>query len=147
MTEPTPQLTVRRADWDADRDALRAVRFTVFVQEQDVPEDLEWDGEDADCHHALAFLDERVVGTGRLTPDGRIGRMAVLKEARGHGVGAAVLDFLVDVARQSGQDEVQLHAQSHALAFYERAGFTAYGEPFDEAGIEHRHMVRRFVKS
>lgn len=147
MTDSTPKLEVRRADWDADREALREVRYTVFVQEQDVPEDLEWDGEDADCDHALAFLDNRVVGTGRLTPQGKIGRMAVLKEARGYGVGAAVLDFLVEVARQSGRSEVRLHAQSHALAFYERAGFTAYGEAFDEAGIEHRHMVLSFVTS
>lgn len=135
-------LHVRRANWDTDRPTLRALRHTVFVVEQNVPEELEWDGEDAACQHALAFLGDTPVGTGRLTAEGKIGRMAVLSEARGRGVGAAILNHLVAAARDAGMAQVKLNAQSHALAFYERAGFVAEGPAFDEAGIEHRHMRR-----
>lgn len=145
MTESDKRVRVRTADWDQDRETLRALRFEVFVEEQNVPEDLEWDGEDARCQHALAFLDGRAVGTGRLSPDGKIGRMAVRREARGHGVGAAVLQHLVGQARAAGLDGAYLHAQSHALAFYERAGFKAEGPTFDEAGIDHRHMAMSFA--
>jgi predicted GNAT family N-acyltransferase len=114
VTTHPSTLTVRAADWNRDRDTLRALRHTVFVVEQDVPEDLEWDGEDADCQHALAFLGDQAVGTGRLSPAGKIGRMAVLAQARGHGVGAAVLDHLVAAAKASGLLVVCLNAQSHA---------------------------------
>ena len=141
----TTSVRIRRANWDDDRDTLRSLRHTVFVVEQNVPEDLEWDGEDAHCVHALAFLGDTAVGTGRLNKAGKIGRMAVLSTARGHGVGAAILRHLVDAARESGLPSAHLNAQSHALAFYERAGFVAYGPAFDEAGIEHRAMTLTFT--
>ncbi|MEM6639889.1 MAG: GNAT family N-acetyltransferase [Pseudomonadota bacterium] len=132
---------VRAADWDQDRDALRRIRHEVFVVGQNVPVDLEWDGEDVDCDHALAFIDGDMVGTGRLTPAGKIGRMAVLAAARGQQAGAAILTHLVSVARARGQARVVLNAQCHALTFYERAGFVAEGPRFDEAGIAHQRMV------
>ena len=133
--------SLRLADWTRDRERLAAVRRQVFVVEQAVPEDMEWDGLDETCVHVVA-LDPagEAVATGRMTTDGRIGRMAVLRSWRGRGVGAAVLDRLVDEARRRHLPSVYLHAQTHALAFYARAGFVARGDEFDEAGIPHVEM-------
>jgi predicted GNAT family N-acyltransferase len=140
---PQPSYTVRAADWDADRQALREIRYQVFVEEQRVPEELEWDGLDGRAQHVVALAaDGAAVGTGRLLPDGHIGRMAVLKTWRGRGVGSAVLKALVDSARASGFAKVQLHAQTHAIGFYARHGFTVQGGEFMEAGIPHVVMSR-----
>ena len=134
--------TVREAGWDADHHALRAIRKTVFVEEQHVPEELEWDEMDAYCRHVLACTpDGSPIGTGRLLPDGHIGRMAVLKPWRGRGVGSAMLTYLLTLARRNGFASVELHAQTHALGFYARHGFTPRGDEFMEAGIPHRVMV------
>lgn len=136
---------VRAASWASDRDAIRAVRERVFVVEQSVDPELEWDGLDEHCDHAVVSQpDGMVVGTGRLVCSGtrgKIGRMAVLEHCRGEGVGMAILEFLVQLARDQGLDEVELNAQTHALAFYARAGFIAEGPEFDEANIPHRHMT------
>lgn len=121
---------------------LKSLRHAVFVIEQRVPEELEWDEADAVSQHALAFDTEgHPIGTGRLLPDGHIGRMAIAHAWRGHGAGSAILQWLITRARQQGFREVRLHAQIHALAFYERHGFVAHGDVFDEVGIPHRHMV------
>ncbi|TXK59646.1 GNAT family N-acetyltransferase [Alkalisalibacterium limincola] len=131
------------ADYTADFDALRLVRETVFVQEQQVPLDEEWDDLDPQCEHVLAVdLDHRPIGTGRLTPGRKIGRMAVMKDWRGRGVGEAILLALIERARARGWDEVSLHAQVSAEGFYSRAGFSPEGERFMEAGIEHITMRR-----
>lgn len=120
---------------------LRTVREQVFVQEQGVPLSLEWDEHDPTCHHVLARdAQGRPIGTGRLTPDRRIGRMAVLEAWRGHGVGEALLQALLERARALGWAEVSLHAQASAIGFYARAGFLPEGERFEEAGIEHQSM-------
>jgi predicted GNAT family N-acyltransferase len=134
---------VRPAVWERDDEALRLIRFAVFVVEQHVPEELEWDGIDAACEHAIAE-DEAgsPVGVGRLLPDGHIGRMAVLREWRGRGVGGALLERLVALARERGHAVARLNAQTHAMPFYESHGFVAVGEAFDEAGIPHRAMER-----
>jgi predicted GNAT family N-acyltransferase len=141
-----------------DLDGLFALRHDVFVRGQGVPEELERDELDAAADHAIALLDGEVVGTGRLV-DGRIddqsrfvpgtegtlgtiGRMAVAESARGRGVGRALLDLLVARAQERGLPAVELHAQVHARAFYERAGFTSFGEVYLEAGIEHLGMRR-----
>ncbi|MDO6459745.1 GNAT family N-acetyltransferase [Granulosicoccaceae sp. 1_MG-2023] len=131
---------IRITDWDTDREALSAIRMTVFVDEQKVPEELELDEEDADAVHALALDGDLPVGTARLLPDGRIGRMAVLKSHRGSGVGAALLRALIDLAAQRGHHELVLNAQLQAIGFYEHLGFCAYGGEFDDAGIPHRAM-------
>ncbi len=133
--------TVRPADWKTDRDKLRAVRHRVFVVEQRVPNALEWDGVDPLCRHALAEDDAGTpIGTGRLLPDGHIGRMAVLAEWRGRGVGSAILEHLMQAARSNGHREVTLNAQVHAIDFYRRFGFVPVGDEFEEAGIPHREM-------
>ena len=140
----TPGFRVASVDYQAALDDLRRVRETVFVQEQQVPVDLEWDALDPLCHHVVAYDDEgRAIGTGRLTPERKIGRMAVLADWRGRGVGEALLAALVAEARQRQWPQVSLHAQVSAEAFYARQGFLPQGDRFQEAGIEHQSMHRR----
>lgn len=136
-------IRVTLGDWETQRQDAQAVRYEVFVVEQKVPLEMEWDEMDARCVHALAYDAEgQVVGTGRLLPDGHIGRMAVSRPARGQGIGALMLEALVDAARQRGDREVMLNAQTQAEPFYERYGFRREGEIFMEAGIPHIHMRR-----
>jgi predicted GNAT family N-acyltransferase len=128
------------ATWQADRPVLERIRRTVFVEEQKVPESDEWDGEDAVSAHALALLNREPVGTGRLNPAGKIGRIAVIAGMRGRGIGAAILRHLLDEARRRGLRNPYLHAQVQALPFYEKLGFRSEGGVFDEAGIPHVRM-------
>lgn len=145
-----PGFAVNLADWSNDRAALQAIRREVFVSEQGVPEIEEWDALDATCRHVLAVSNDGVaIGTGRLVSDGthaRIGRMAVLKPWRGRGVGSALLSRLIETARGGGYAEIRLHAQTHALDFYRKHGFTLQGAEFMEAGIPHYEM-RLVLKS
>ena len=136
------KVTLRAADWIVDRAALRAVREQVFVREQGVAVELEWDEFDPLCQHVVAEAAGQAIGTGRLLPDGHIGRMAVLESWRGQGVGSALLEALLHLARARGTRRVQLNAQSRAMGFYQRHGFVAEGEEFIEAGIAHRSMWR-----
>ena len=136
-------ITILISDWAGARDEASAIRTSVFVEEQKVPAELEMDEMDAVCDHALARLDDgRAVATGRLLPDGHIGRMAVLPEVRGTGVGRAVLHALMDRARARGMREAILSAQTHAAGFYAKSGFAPNGEVFMEAGIPHVEMRR-----
>ena len=140
MAEP---VRVELGDWTTMRSAAEPIRYAVFVEEQKVPAVIELDEFDPLCLHALAFdRAGRVVGTGRLLPDGHIGRMAVLSQARGSGVGSALLRALMEAARARGDREVALSAQAHAIPFYERFGFVAEGDEYDDAGIAHRMMRR-----
>ncbi|MFJ7898907.1 GNAT family N-acetyltransferase [Streptomyces sp. NPDC096198] len=146
---------VRPAEDPADREACFAVREEVFVREQGVPEDIEYDAH-AGADHVLAVREDGVpLGTGRLlygeaaagrtggAPSvGSLGRLAVTREARGLGVGAALVRAIEDAARARGLTAVDLHAQTRALGFYERLGYTAYGPEFPDAGIPHRAMRR-----
>lgn len=139
---------IEMVDYTTDIEALRAVREVVFVQEQHVPIEEEWDALDPQCRHVLA-RDERgtPIGTGRLTPQRTIGRMAVLREWRGAGVGDAMLHALLRQARASGWDEIGLNAQVSAQDFYARHGFQPCGERFMEAGIEHQAMRLRLDRA
>lgn len=128
--------------WDKARAHAAPVRLVVFVEEQRVPADLEMDERDASCLHAVAFDDERAVGTGRLLPDGHIGRMAVLKEYRGKGVGGEILQRLMQAAKARGDREIVLSAQIRAVAFYLAHGFESFGPVYEEAGIPHQDMRR-----
>lgn len=141
---PDAPFVVRPVNWLATRDKLRAVRRAVFIDEQRVPEELEWDDADERSYHVLATSSEgEAIGTGRLKLDGQIGRMAVTKSWRRRGVGAAILQALVVLARKEGCSVVRLHAQTHALDFYAKYGFAPVGKQFDEAGIPHRAMELR----
>ncbi|MEV8591925.1 GNAT family N-acetyltransferase [Streptomyces sp. NPDC052012] len=147
---------VREAREPADREACFAVRKEVFVAEQGVDEDIEYDAYDAGAVHVLAVREDGVpLGTGRLLHGeaaaaknggdasvGALGRLAVTREARGLGVGAALVRAIEEAARARGLTAVDLHAQTHALGFYERLGYTAYGPEFPDAGIPHRAMRR-----
>ena len=138
---PEAGFRVEPADYTVDFKDLRAIREPVFVVEQKVPLELEWDELDPKCRHVIARDDEhRPIGTGRLTPEHKIGRMAVLQEWRGRGVGEALLQALIEQARALGLPEVALHAQADAIGFYEKFGFEPYGERFEEAGIVHQSM-------
>ncbi|MFE7270850.1 GNAT family N-acetyltransferase [Streptomyces sp. NPDC057623] len=133
-----------------------AVRKEVFVGEQGVPEDLEYDAYDTVAVHVLAVREDGVpLGTGRLLYGeaaaakvdgdlsvGSLGRLAVTREARGLGVGVALVRAIEEAARARGLAAVDLHAQTHALGFYERLGYVAYGPEFPDAGIPHRAMRR-----
>ncbi len=131
--------------WEEQQHDARPVRAEVFIAEQKVPLDMEWDELDAVCVHAVAYDDEgNAIATGRLLPDGHIGRMAVLKTMRGHGVGGVVLEALMACSRQRGDRAVMLNAQTHAEPFYRRYGFVREGEEFMEAGIPHICMRRAF---
>ena len=130
--------------WEEARALAAPIRFEVFVREQRVPAELEMDAMDAQCLHALAFHGQVAVGTGRLLPDGHIGRMAVLREFRQRGIGGAMLKRLIEAARARGDREVALSAQVHALPFYRAHGFVEEGPQYEEAGIAHQAMRLAF---
>ncbi len=137
----------RVGDWAALGAHASAIRTSVFVEEQRIPAEMEWDAADATCVHAVAYNRFGLpVATGRLLQHvpgvAKIGRMAVIQSVRGSGVGRAVLEALMKAARARGDHEVLLHAQSSAAPFYARAGFTPRGAEFEEAGIPHIEMVR-----
>jgi predicted GNAT family N-acyltransferase len=135
-------LEIRLLDWPSAQADAKPIRFTVFVDEQRVPAEIELDEHDARCVHALAYVDGQPVGTGRLLPDGHIGRMAVLKSQRGKGIGKALLRALVEAARRRGHREVLLSAQVQAVGFYRAEGFEPEGPVYEEAGIPHQAMRR-----
>jgi predicted GNAT family N-acyltransferase len=129
--------------WDKAQPDAAPLRFAIFVGEQNVPPGIELDEMDEKSLHALAFDEAgRPIGTGRLLPDGRIGRMAVVKEWRRRGVGADLLEALVEEARRRGFREVKLSAQLQAAEFYRVHGFVAEGKVYEEAGILHQAMRR-----
>lgn len=134
---------IESIDYASGLAELRAVRETVFVQEQQVPVEEEWDALDPLCLHVIARDEAGLpIGTGRLTPEHKIGRMAVLSDWRGQGVGEAMLAALMAEARKLGWPSLSLNAQVSAESFYARQGFVPYGERFWEAGIEHQSMRR-----
>jgi len=140
-------LDVRVGDWATLGAQAQAIRTAVFIEEQKIPVEMEWDEADATCVHAVAFNRLGLpLATGRLLQHApqvaRIGRMASAQTVRGSGVGRAVLDALMQAARTRGDREVLLHAQTSASDFYARAGFTPRGPVFDEAGIAHIEMTR-----
>lgn len=155
-TGPAAPYSTRRAVEENDLSACFQVRKNVFVGEQQVPEELEYDAYDAGAVHVLAVAaDGSALGTGRLLHGaaaagktggaaavGSLGRLAVTREARGLGVGAELVRAIEDEARALGLTAVDLHAQTHALGFYERLGYVAYGPEFPDAGMPHRAMRR-----
>jgi predicted GNAT family N-acyltransferase len=140
MGEPS-LYTVQRVRWTHASAQLRAVRTAVFIREQGIAEALEWDEMDPVCLHALALSSAaEAIGTGRLLRDGHIGRMAVVAQWRGLGVGGALLRELIAAAVERGDAVTELSAQTHAIGFYRRHGFEETGAEYLEAGIPHRRM-------
>jgi len=140
LNAPTPAVEVQLGSWEEFGEQARRIRFEVFVAEQRVPAELEIDSADPLSVHALARCAGTFVGTGRLLPDGHIGRMAVLRTARSKGVGRLLLLSLMAAARDRGDVQVELHSQVHARGFYEQFGFQVIGPEFDDAGIPHVTM-------
>ena len=139
-----PDFDIRLSHWAQERERLSAVRRTVFIEEQGVPEALEWDADDAAALHLLAVDSAgQAIGCARLLPDGHIGRMAVLPRWRSRGVGRALLEAAIRAAQARGHTRLQLSAQTHAAGFYARAGFVAAGPEYEEAGIPHVAMQKR----
>ena len=137
----TPEaLILRGGSWVELGEAASAIRFEVFVHEQGVPADMELDELDATSFHILASTGTRAIATGRLLSDGHIGRVAVLANWRKKGVGAAVMQALMQEAAKRGMGELHLNAQLSAVDFYKRLGFHLEGEVFMEAGIAHQTM-------
>ncbi|WKD29498.1 GNAT family N-acetyltransferase [Halomonas sp. KG2] len=133
--------TIINGDWSTLKDIASEIRRVVFIEEQSVPQEEEWDGRDEQCSHFIAYLEDQPVGTARLLPDGHIGRVAVLDSARGAGIGYQLMEAAIQAAREAGHTHVALSAQLHALAFYQRLGFVAHGGTFMDAGIPHREML------
>lgn len=134
---------IRDADWETDKSVLLELRKQVFIVEQSVPPEEEFDGLDDTSWHWLVHNAEACpIGTGRLLDTGQIGRMAVLDQYRGEGIGAAILSTAVEKARTLGFDQVFLNAQVHAIGFYQKAGFIETGPRFNEAGIQHQKMIQ-----
>jgi predicted GNAT family N-acyltransferase len=129
--------------WAEAQSLVKPLRYQVFVVEQKVPEDMEWDEFDEIAWHAIVTADNQTVGTGRLILDGhlaKIGRMAVQSSRRNQGIGKSILNALIQTAKEKGAQECILHAQTHAIAFYAKADFEPHGPIFDEAGIPHLEM-------
>ncbi|HLU00503.1 MAG TPA: GNAT family N-acetyltransferase [Burkholderiaceae bacterium] len=131
-------------DWPLCEKDASSIRHEVFVLEQKVPPELELDEHDARCIHAVVYDGEHPAATGRLLPDGHIGRLAVRQVYRGQGLGSMILSSLVDEARRNGHLQVELAAQLHAQGFYAAHGFVAEGDVFLDAGIDHV-MMRRML--
>lgn len=152
-----PSFSFILSRWEKAEAEIRQIRNTVFVEEQDIPADLEWDGNDQDCFHVMAYDENsNPIGTGRihinnlvdevsgtLVRVGHIGRIAVLKHWRGFGVGGAILVYLVHIAEAQRLESVFLNSQEHLQYFYENRKFTREGSVFHEAGIPHVRMVRQ----
>ena len=139
------KIEIIEAVWSQHHEAMSAIRRVVFIEEQGVPEDLEWDGLDADCSHVLAYdqTQQQPVGTGRLVADGQIGRMAIHKGYRRMGIGHKILQKMIELAKRDGHTQVYLHAQLYVVDFYQQARFETVGETFMDAGIPHVKMARK----
>ena len=136
--------TIKRVQNASEFEAAYSIRFKVFVEEQSVPVELELDEYDQTAIHLLALEDGQAVGCGRLVffeEYAKIGRVAVLKENRGNGYAKMICEELVNIARERGATKVILDSQCSAEGFYRRLGFASEGEIFDDAGIDHIHMV------
>ncbi|MBK3848694.1 MAG: GNAT family N-acetyltransferase [Gammaproteobacteria bacterium] len=136
-------IEVRIVDWQQDNADLRRIRETVFIAEQSVPPELEWDSDDAEAVHFLALESGYPIGTARLLNDGHIGRVSVLRDWRGMNVGGALMKAVINEAERRGLNEQRLTAQVHATSFYERLGFKVVSEEFLEAGLPHVDMLRK----
>jgi predicted GNAT family N-acyltransferase len=144
---PEPAYTIRRAIYATDEPLLRAIRFEVFVDEQDVPAEIEMDDRDPHCVHYLALAGDRPIGTARIDLEkaGKVGRLAVVREFRRRGVGSALMEACHDLARRHGLESVWCNAQVVAEPFYRSLGYVAEGAEFEEAGIAHRRMTSRIA--
>jgi len=140
---PEHNVKVRIANWQTDRKSLAQIRRSVFIEEQNVPEELEWDEFDDLSIHFLVTQEDQPIACARLKHDGQIGRMAVLAKHRNQGAGSKLLQFVLQKAGDQKLKKVYLHSQLTAVPFYEKQGFIAAGDIFYEANIPHREMLKK----
>jgi predicted GNAT family N-acyltransferase len=136
-------ISIQITHWDEAKSQVMPIRHEVFIKEQEVPEELEWDEFDQYALHAIVKKDQEVISTARLiinNANARIGRMAIQKKYRQQGIGQKLLSILIQTAKEKGAQECILHAQTHAIAFYAKSDFEPNGPIFDEAGIPHVEM-------
>jgi predicted GNAT family N-acyltransferase len=136
-------ISIKITHWDEAKNQVMSIRHEIFIEEQRVPEELEWDEFDQNALHAIVKKENQVIGTARLIIDNtiaKIGRMAIQKEYRHQGIGQKLLSTLIQRAQEKGAQKCILHAQTHAIAFYAKADFEPHGSIFDEAGIPHVEM-------
>jgi predicted GNAT family N-acyltransferase len=133
-------ISIKTVDFNDFYTEIENIRTTVFIKEQKVPVELEWDEFDHDSLHILAYYDNKAVGTARLLTDGHIGRMAVLKDYRNRNIGKNMLKYLIKVAQEKAYKNVKLSAQEHAVDFYKKYGFSVSGDIYMDAGIPHLNM-------
>ena len=136
------KLEIFTANWKTYQSDLRKIREAVFINEQSVPEELEWDEDDSSAIHFLVRSDNVYIATGRLKPDGQIGRMAVIKPFRRRGIGSELLDYILLKSKECGFKKVFLHAQVNVADFYRNKNFVASGDIFEEANIPHQTMFK-----
>lgn len=133
--------TVSLVTWHDGEPLLKSIREAVFIREQGIPAELEWDGHDKGCRHALAISHQGdAIGSGRMLADGHIGRIAVLPQWRKQKVGTAIMEALLDYARANDYQQVDVDAQTYAMPFYRKFGFAEHGETFMDAGLPHIRM-------
>ena len=137
--------TIEIAKWPQDSATIKDIRRKVFVIEQGVEPEIEWDGRDHTCTHVIARIDGEPIGTGRIMPSGHIGRLAVLNNQRGKQIGKGLLELLIAIAKQQGLEEVYLNSQVQAVGFYEQYGFIVEGKVFMVAGIPHQRMEMKLT--
>ena len=140
------EFVVLQASWLDMEPHLRSIRTQVFIEEQNVPVELEWEEEDIDCAHLLVKKNNDYIATARLLDTGQIGRMAVLKPFRRCGIGSAMLHNILSIAKAMDMETVFLNAQVDAIQFYKKHGFIEQGDVFDDAGIPHLNMVMSLTK-
>lgn len=139
------ECAVEQVKWQEDESHLRYIRTTVFIEEQNVPVELEWDEYDETCVHVIAKMNNEYIATGRLLETGQIGRMAVLKPYRKTGIGSKVLEKLLAIAKSMKLQSVFLNSQLDAISFYKKYGFEEEGGIFDDAGIPHKKMTKQLA--
>lgn len=140
---PSNNITIKVANWSEEKSELSNIRRLVFIEEQKVPQEMEWDEFDETSTHFLVTLKDQAIACARLKADGQIGRMAVLAEYRNRGFGSKLLQFILTEADTQNINHVYLHAQVSAIPFYEKLGFVARGNIFYEADIQHREMYKK----
>ncbi len=137
---PKNEITITVSSWDADKNKLAIIRQRVFIEEQQVPQEMEWDEHDATATHFLVTVNNKSIACARLKTDGQIGRMAVLPAYRDQGIGSKLIRFIIQHAAKLAFKKLTLHAQTPAIPFYEKYGFSICSELFFEANIPHRKM-------
>jgi predicted GNAT family N-acyltransferase len=135
------KVIIKTVDFSSDFSDIEKIRSAVFIKEQNVPVELEWDEFDDDSTHILAYYDNKPVGTARLLSDGHIGRMAVLKEYRNRNIGRNMLKYIIDIAQKRSIRNIELSAQEHAVDFYKKYGFSVTSDVYMDAGIPHYNMI------